>query len=92
MFTISILNDQLSLDKLNINHINPRRSFLCMLGNFSCFCCRLLTFYKINFFKKFFQEHYQNVKQLVSRLDEHSFGLAGFILFANISAVDKSRS
>ena len=25
---------------------------LCMLGNFSCFCCRLLTFFKINL-KKF---------------------------------------
>ena len=23
---------------------------LCMLGNCSCFCCRLLTFFKINFF------------------------------------------
>ena len=25
---------------------------LCMLGNFSCFCCHLLTFLKINFFQK----------------------------------------
>ena len=25
---------------------------LCMLGNFSCFYCRLLTFFKINFFQK----------------------------------------
>ena len=24
---------------------------LCMLGNFSRFCCHLLTFFKINFFK-----------------------------------------
>ena len=24
-----------------------------MLGNFSCFCYRLLTFFKINFFEKF---------------------------------------
>ena len=45
---------------------------LCMLGNFSCFCCRLLTFFqwlffKLKFFKKFFQEHYQSVKQLGSR-------------------------
>ena len=23
---------------------------LCMLGNFSCFCCNLLTFMKIDFF------------------------------------------
>ena len=39
----------------------------CMLGNCSCFCCRLLTFFKMNFFKKFFQEHYQSVKQFGSR-------------------------
>ena len=38
-----------------------------MLGNFSFFCCRLLTFFKINFFEKFFQEHYQSVKQFGSR-------------------------
>ena len=25
---------------------------LCLLGNFSCLCCCLLTFFKINFFKK----------------------------------------
>ena len=25
-----------------------------MLGNFSCFCCCLLTFFKIHFFKKYF--------------------------------------
>ena len=25
---------------------------ICMLGNFSCFSCHLLTFFKINFFKK----------------------------------------
>ena len=25
---------------------------LCMLGNFSCFCCRLLTFFKIHFLEK----------------------------------------
>ena len=35
---------------------------LCMMGNFSCFCCHLLTFFKINLFKKFFQRHYQTVK------------------------------
>ena len=33
------------------------------------FCCRLLTFFKINFFKKIFQEHYlyQSVKLFGSR-------------------------
>ena len=25
-----------------------------MLGNFSCFCCGLLTFFKLNFFNKIF--------------------------------------
>ena len=34
-----------------------------MLGNFSCFGCYLLTFFKINLFKKNFQEHYQTVKR-----------------------------
>ena len=27
-------------------------STICTFGNFSCFCCRLLTAFKINFFKK----------------------------------------
>ena len=40
---------------------------LCMMGNFTCFCCRLLTFFKINFLIKFFQEHYQSVNQFGSR-------------------------
>ena len=39
---------------------------LCMLGNFSCFCCRLLTFFEIIFYKIFFQEHYSPVKQFGS--------------------------
>ena len=30
---------------------------LCMLGNSLCFCCHMLTFFKVNFFKKIFQEH-----------------------------------
>ena len=32
---------------------------LCMLGNFSCFCCHLLTFFKNIFCKIFSKEHYQ---------------------------------
>ena len=35
---------------------------LCRLGNFSTFCCRLLTFFRINLLKKFFQDDYQSVK------------------------------
>ena len=38
-----------------------------LLGNFSCFRCRLLTFFEIYFFKKFFQEHYKSVKWFGSR-------------------------
>ena len=37
------------------------------LGNLSYFCCHLLTFFKIYFFQKFYQEHYQRVKQFGSR-------------------------
>ena len=33
---------------------------------FSCFCCCLLTFFKISFLEKFFQKHYQSVKQFGS--------------------------
>ena len=40
---------------------------LCMHGNFSCFCCHLLIFFKVKFFKTFFQEHYQSVKGFGSR-------------------------
>ena len=32
-----------------------------------CFCCCLLTFFQINFYKKSFQEHYKSVKQFGSR-------------------------
>ena len=39
----------------------------CLLGNFSRFLCRLLIFFKIDFFKKFFQEYNQSVKQFGSR-------------------------
>ena len=43
------------------------------------FCCRLLTFFKINFFKRFFQEHYQNVNSLDSDQDKWSVGLSVLI-------------
>ena len=45
-----------------------------MLGNFSRFCRRLMTFFKINLFKKFFQEHYQSVKRFESNQDRHCVG------------------
>ena len=40
---------------------------LCMLGKFACFFYRLLIFFKINFFQKFFQEYHKSVKQFESR-------------------------
>ena len=40
---------------------------LCMLDNFSRICFSLLTFFKMNFLKKFFLEHYQSVKRFASR-------------------------
>ena len=45
---------------------------LCMLDKFSCFCCHLLTFFKIIFFKIFFQERYQWFEQFGSNQDRHS--------------------
>ena len=46
-----------------------------MLGNFSCFCCRLLTFFKIYqnliFQKKIFQEHYQCDRCVDPDQDQH---------------------
>ena len=36
---------------------------VCVLGNFLCFHCLLPTFFKRNFFKIIFQEHYKNVKR-----------------------------
>ena len=32
-------------------HLNQKITY-CMLGNFSCFCCHLPTFFKINFYSK----------------------------------------
>ena len=34
---------------------------LCLLDNFASYFCRLLIFFKINFFKKLFQEYHQSV-------------------------------
>ena len=42
---------------LRVNTDSEHLLTLCMLGNFSRFHCRLLTFFKVNFFKKFFQGH-----------------------------------
>ena len=46
-----------------------------MLGNFSCLCCRLLAFFEINFFKKFFHKHLRVSNSLDLDQDRHSVGL-----------------
>ena len=57
---------------------------LCILGNFACFC-HLLTFLKINFFDKLFQEHNQSVKGLGSRSGQtFSLSCSGSKLFAKV--------
>ena len=47
---------------------------LCMLGNFSCFCCRLLTFFKISFSKNSFRNTIRVSKGSDPNQDRHSFG------------------
>ena len=60
---------------------------LCMLGNyFPCFCCHLLIFFIISFFKKFFQEHYQSFNGLNTDQD------LGPNCLQRLSADDKSRN
>ena len=40
-------------------HVSYNCVTLCILGNFSCFCCFLLTFFKINFFKNIFRNTFR---------------------------------
>ena len=58
-----------------INFLFKMDGSTCMLVNISCFCCRLLNFFKINFFKIYFQEHYQGVNGLDPDHDKRSVGL-----------------
>ena len=44
----------------------------CMLGNFSCFCCQLLTFYEIDFLKKSFRNTIRVSNALDPDQDKHS--------------------
>ena len=46
-------------------HLTNDRLTIFMLGNFSCFCCHLLTFSKIKVFKKSFR----NTIRVSNRLD-----------------------
>ena len=60
-------------DKLRKNNIHSLT--LCMLGNFSCFCCRLLTFFsKLTFSKNFFRNTIRVSNGLDPDQDRHSVG------------------
>ena len=64
-------------------HIFICKPSFCILGNFSYFCIHLLTFLKINFKKKTFQEHYQSALGL--RLSQGSVSPdSSPKLFANV--------
>ena len=81
-----------------MSRLNIRNLTLCMLGNISYFCCRLPTFFKINFFKIFFHKLYQNVKQFGSRSGPtfywsrfSKYSLTNFIRMSNKLDPDQDR-
>ena len=44
---------------------------LCLLGNFSCFFCSLLFFFKSNYFEKFFRENSKTcLKRPLKKIDK----------------------
>ena len=63
---------------------------LCILGNSSCFYCRRLTLFKIDLFKKFFQEHSRVPNNLDPDQDSVGPDLDPNCL-QRLSADDKSR-
>ena len=64
---------------------------VCTLGNFSCLCCRLLTFFKINFSKKKFRNIIRVSNGLDPDQDRHSVGPdLGPNCLQRLSADDKS--
>ena len=64
-----------------------------MLGKFSCFCCHLLTFFKINFFEK------KNLSEILSVINgsnpdqdqRHAGPYLGPNCLQRLSADDNSR-
>ena len=46
----------------------------CMLGNFSCFCCRRLIFFKLTFSKKYFKNTIRVLNDLNPDQDQRSVG------------------
>ena len=62
--------------KFTICSLSPMFSFSAefYLYNSACWVVVCRLFLKINFFKQFFQEYYQSVKQFGSRSGRHSVG------------------
>ena len=65
---------------------------LCMLGNFACFFVVCNFFFKINFFKKIFQEYHQSVKKFVSRSGPTMSGLICVQTVGKSESLDRSVS
>ena len=74
------------------SHHLKENTTLCIKGKFSCFCCRLLTFSKINF-QKIISEHYQSVKLFGSRSGprKSSPGLGPNCCIGYLSRLQKSQ-
>ena len=56
-------------------HFTGKQSTItvCMPDHFSLFCCRLLTYFKMDFFIRIFQKHYKSVKRFNPDLDSNCF-------------------
>ena len=65
---------------------------LCMLGNFSCFCCHLLILSKLTYCRNSFRNTIRGSNDLDPDLDLHSVGPAlGPNSLQRFSADDSSR-
>ena len=69
-----LLQTPLQISSQHLNSYSKVANKMCMLSNFSCFCCHLLTFCRIYFLKIFFQEHYHSGKQFGSAFCRSWFG------------------
>ena len=72
---------------------NVKPLTLCMLGNFSYFCCHLLIFSKLTFSKKSFRNPFREPNGLDPDQDRHSvISDLGPNCLQRLSAEDKSRA
>ena len=84
--------EQIAADNIFSLFVDGRECLIpCMLGNFSCFCCRLLTFSKLTLSKNYFRNPNRLSKDLDPDRDPRSVspGL-GTLCLQMFSAEDKS--